>query len=67
MRDKVNAVSDCVRRLHQRHIQMLKAEESKMLPESGQPLSSDPEEAEALATLIVDSTMRLRDLFARRS
>ncbi|MEE8363250.1 MAG: DNA primase [Dehalococcoidia bacterium] len=66
-RDKVSAVSDCVRRLHQRHIQMLKAEESKMLPESGQPLSSDPDEAEALATLIVESTMRLRDLFARRS
>ncbi len=62
--DQRERVRRCLR---QRHIRTLKAEESTMLPSGSQSLASDPEEAEALANLLVDHTMQLRDLFARGS
>ena len=66
-REMVDAISDCVLRLHQRHIRTIKAEENRLLPTDGKALPDDPQQAAALAQRLVETNDRLQHLFARRS
>ena len=66
-REMVDAVSDCVLRLHQRHIRIIKAEENRLLPTGGKALPDDPDQAAVLAQRLVKTNDRLKHLFARRS
>ncbi len=65
--EMVDAISDCVLRLHQRHIRTIKAEENRLLPTDGKALPDDPQQAAALAQRLVETNVRLKHLFARRS
>ncbi len=66
-KEMVEAISDCVQRLHQRHIRTIKAEENRLLPTDGRALPEDPQQAAALAQRLVNTNDRLQHLFARRS
>lgn len=66
-KEMVDAISDCVQRLHQRHIRTIKAEENRLLPTDGRALPEDPHQAAALARRLVETNDRLQHLFARRS
>ena len=65
--EMVDAVSDCVLRLHQRHIRTIKAEENRLLPTDGKALPDDPEQAAALTERLVKTNDRWKRLFARRA
>ena len=65
--EMVDAISDCVQRLHQRHIRTIKAEENRLLPNDGKALPDDPQQAADLAQRLVDTNKQLQHLFARRS
>lgn len=66
-KEMVEAISDCVQRLHQRHIRTIKAEENRLLPNDGKALPGDPQQAADLAQRLVDTNKQLQHLFARRS
>ncbi|HJM53602.1 MAG TPA: DNA primase [Dehalococcoidia bacterium] len=66
-REMVEAISDCVQRLHQRHIRRIKAEENRLLPTDGKALPDDPQQAASLAESSVETNRQLQHLFARRS
>lgn len=66
-KEMVEAISDCVQRLHQRHIRTIKAEENRLLPNDGKALPDDPQQAADLALGVVDTNKQLQHLFARRS
>jgi DNA primase len=66
-KEMVDAISDCVLRLHQRHIRSMKAEENRLLPTDGRALPEDPHQAASLAQRSVETNDRLQHLFARRS
>ena len=66
-KEMVEAISDCVQRLHQRHIRTIKAEENRLLPNDGKALPDDPQLAADLAQRLVDTNKQLQHLFARRS
>jgi DNA primase len=65
--EMVEAISDCVQRLHQRHIRTIKAEENRLLPNDGKALPDDPQQAADLAQRLVDTNKQLQHIFARRS
>ncbi|MDA1258401.1 MAG: DNA primase, partial [Chloroflexi bacterium] len=65
-REMVDAISDCVLRLHQRHIRTIKAEENRILPTGGKALPEDPEEAAELVHRLIETNIRLKHLFTRR-
>ena len=66
-KEMVEAISDCVQRLHQRHIRTIKAEENRLLPNDGKALPDDPQQAADLAQGLLDTNKQLQHLFARRS
>ncbi len=66
-KEMVDAISDCVQRLHQRHIRTIKAEENRLMPTDGKALPDDPQQAAALAQRLVQTNDRLQHFFARRS
>ena len=66
-KEMVEAISDCVQRLHQRHIRTIKAEENRLLPNDGKALPDDPQQAANLAQRLVDTNKQLQHIFARRS
>jgi DNA primase len=66
-KEMVEAISDCVQRLHQRHIRTILAEENRLLPNDGKALPDDPQQAADLAQRLVDTNKQLQHLFARRS
>jgi hypothetical protein len=66
-KEMVEAIYDCVQRLHQRHIRTIKAEENRLLPNDGKALPDDPQQAADLTLRLVDTNKQLQHLFARRS
>jgi len=65
--EMVEAISDCVLRLHQRYIRTIKAEENRLLPTDGKALPDDPQQAAELAERLVKTNERMQDIFERQN
>jgi hypothetical protein len=65
--EMVEAISDCVLRLHQRYVRTIKAEENRLLPNDGKALPDDPQQAAALAARLVQTNERMQDIFERQN
>ena len=59
LRHRQQAVKDCIRRLKERHLRNLKAEEALLLDQSSQP--------EDMEQRVVDTNEKLKQLFLEKS
>jgi DNA primase len=62
-RARIEAVSDCVRRLHERHLRRLKTQEARALADTA---SESPETRETIERRGLETNQRLKDIFARQ-